>query len=221
MVNENASLIKYEPPKCDECGRKIVVLSDLCAKCAAGIELNAPSARPNGEQAEPLALRPLKEQDKAAFEDFWSRLPGVENGFEKSLAEVSWQGCLAYLNKQAEPVAASGEDLSVYRKIADNYNREAPAVAQEPVAFCVEFGGTHLGMPVMNRRDAEALAALIPSRRKVVDLFREAPAVAVNEQMLNALKMVMDDPESLEGRPRTFECVVEAIAAAEAVKGGV
>lgn len=47
------------------------------------------------------------------------------------------------------------------------------------------------------------------------------PAVAVNEQMLNALKMVMDDPESLEGRPRTFECVVEAIAAAEAAKGGV
>lgn len=40
MVNENASLVKYEPPKCDECGRKIVVLSDLCAKCAAGIELN-------------------------------------------------------------------------------------------------------------------------------------------------------------------------------------
>ncbi|MAG80845.1 MAG: hypothetical protein CMN89_12080 [Sutterellaceae bacterium] len=40
MVNENASLIKYEPSKCDECGRKIVVLSDLCAKCAAGIELN-------------------------------------------------------------------------------------------------------------------------------------------------------------------------------------
>lgn len=40
MVNENASLVKYEPPKCDECGRKIVVLSDLCAKCADGIELN-------------------------------------------------------------------------------------------------------------------------------------------------------------------------------------
>jgi hypothetical protein len=40
VVNENASLVKYEPPKCDECGRKIVVLSDLCAKCAAGIELN-------------------------------------------------------------------------------------------------------------------------------------------------------------------------------------
>lgn len=40
MVNENASLVKYEPPKCGECGRKIVVLSDLCAKCAAGIELN-------------------------------------------------------------------------------------------------------------------------------------------------------------------------------------
>lgn len=78
MVNENASLIKYEPPKCDECGRKIVVLSDLCAKCAAGIELNGkeqagpvsevgyqpsgtkqptnpPPKYPSGRQAEPVA----------------------------------------------------------------------------------------------------------------------------------------------------------------------
>lgn len=50
--------------------------------------------------------------------------------------------------------------------------------------------------------------------------FHPAPAVAVNEQMYNALKMVMDDPQSLEGRPRTFECVKEAIAAYEAAKKG-
>ncbi len=45
-------------------------------------------------------------------------------------------------------------------------------------------------------------------------------AVAVNEQMYSALKMVMDDPQSLEGRPRTFECVTEAIGAYEAAKKG-
>lgn len=44
------------------------------------------------------------------------------------------------------------------------------------------------------------------------------PAAAINEQLYNALKMVMDDPQSLEGRPRTFECVTEAIAAYEAAK---
>lgn len=77
MVNENASLIKYEPPKCDECGRKIVVLSDLCAKCAAGIELNGkeqvnplptwpkPSAPPNPPPAPAVAVNEvvLEEND--------------------------------------------------------------------------------------------------------------------------------------------------------------
>lgn len=48
--------------------------------------------------------------------------------------------------------------------------------------------------------------------------LNKVPAVAVNEQMYNALKMVMDDPQSLEGRPRTFKCVTEAIAAYEAAK---
>lgn len=48
---------------------------------------------------------------------------------------------------------------------------------------------------------------------------RNAQASVINEQLLNALKMVLDDPESLDGRPRTAECVMEAIAAAEAHKG--
>lgn len=39
-----------------------------------------------------------------------------------------------------------------------------------------------------------------------------------NQQLLAALKMVLDDQESLEGRPRTYECVMEAIAAAEAAQ---
>lgn len=37
----------------------------------------------------------------------------------------------------------------------------------------------------------------------------------INEQLLDALKMVLDDPESLNGRPRTYQYVVESIAAAE------
>lgn len=49
--------------------------------------------------------------------------------------------------------------------------------------------------------------------------LRDAQASAINEQILNALKMVLDDPKSLDGRPRTAECVMEAIAAAEAHKG--
>lgn len=40
----------------------------------------------------------------------------------------------------------------------------------------------------------------------------------VNQQMLAALKMVLDDPDALDGRPRTYKCVMEAIAAAEAAQ---
>lgn len=50
--------------------------------------------------------------------------------------------------------------------------------------------------------------------------FHPTQAVVANEKMYNALKMVMDDPQSLEGRPRTFECVTEAIAAYEAARKG-
>lgn len=37
-------------------------------------------------------------------------------------------------------------------------------------------------------------------------LFAAAP------DMLEALRMVLDDPEALDGRPRTYECVRSAIA---------
>lgn len=40
----------------------------------------------------------------------------------------------------------------------------------------------------------------------------------VNQQLLVALKMVLDDPDALDGRPRTYKCVMEAIAAAEAAQ---
>lgn len=64
-----------------------------------------------------------------------------------------------------------------------------PAVAQgEPVAFCVEFDQAQLGRPTMNRQEAEEVAALVPRKRRVVNLFREAPAAAINEQLLEALK---------------------------------
>lgn len=45
----------------------------------------------------------------------------------------------------------------------------------EPVAFCVEFDQAQLGRPTMNRQEAEEVAALVPHKRRVVNLFREAP----------------------------------------------
>jgi hypothetical protein len=220
VVNENASLVKYEPPKCDECGRKIIVLSDLCAKCAAGIELNAPSARPNGEQVETLALRPLNEQDKAAFENFWSRLPGVENGFEKSLAEVSWQGCLAYLNKQAEPVAnpdcwQCGGDGCYW---CCDETHPAPAVAQEPV---LKATGIHTEQDGKLYQFCEVLSALMPNPG--TQLYTEAPAGAVNEKLKMALMMFLcaHDHPNANTTKEAVRCANEALGLIEAAKGGV
>ncbi|WP_275272440.1 hypothetical protein [Limnobacter sp. P1] len=73
--------------------------------------------------------------------------------------------------------------------------------------------------------DVAAYPTLADALRELATCFQccecvKNPAVAVNEQMYSALKMVMDDPQSLEGRPRTFECVTEAIGAYEAAKKG-
>lgn len=38
---------------------------------------------------------------------------------------------------------------------------------------------------------------------------------AVIRQLVEALRMVLDDPNALDGRPRTYECVQEALAAAK------
>ena len=46
----------------------------------------------------------------------------------------------------------------------------------------------------------------------------QAQPEPVNQQLLAALKMVLDDPDALDGRPRTYKCVMEAIAAAEAAQ---
>lgn len=114
--------------------------------------------------------------------------------------------------KQAELVAECGQlDSEVMVVVQDNWSNliadPAPAVAQEPVGEIAEINGC----PVVYWDKS------LPVGTK---FYTEAPAVAVNEQMYNALKMVMDDPQSLEGRPRTFECVTEAIGAYEAAKKG-
>ena len=40
-----------------------------------------------------------------------------------------------------------------------------------------------------------------------------APPAADVQELVEALRMVLDDPDSLDGRPRTYECVQEALAA--------
>jgi hypothetical protein len=37
----------------------------------------------------------------------------------------------------------------------------------------------------------------------------------VSRQLVSALRMVLDDPNALDGRPRTYECCMYALAAAK------
>lgn len=78
----------------------------------------------------------------------------------------------------------------------------SPSLSQKPVAFCVEFkndsvGKTQLGHPTMDRKEAEEIAALIPSKRKVVSLFREEQTFdetsALPEAPVEAVKPVSDE----------------------------
>ena len=46
-----------------------------------------------------------------------------------------------------------------------------------------------------------------------------ARLIAAAPDLLDALKMVLDDPEALQGRPRTYECVMEAIQKATGGEG--
>lgn len=95
-----------------------------------------------------------------------------------------------------------------------------PADADESMwcRYIASMIGEYLGERLGSDKE-KAIAGIIERRLWNVPK-KEAPAVAVNEQMYSALKMVMDDPQSLEGRPRTFECVTEAIGAYEAAKKG-
>lgn len=44
--------------------------------------------------------------------------------------------------------------------------------------------------------------------------YKDARLIAAAPDLLDALYMVLDDPDALDGRPRTYECVREAIAKA-------
>ena len=76
------------------------------------------------------------------------------------------------------------------------------------VAFIVEADGTTVAK-ISTTANSTANSRL-PAN---VQLFAAAP------EMLNALIMVLDDPNALDGRPRTAEIVYSAIAKAEGRQG--
>ena len=198
------------------------------------------------EQAPLLACGPLNDQDNTAFEDWWSKLPGIETGFEKSLAEVAWQGALAHRDTQAEPVAwaviyfggkFSGRiyttlDSEAHAKdyvanmhqsqdqhsfrFAPIYTHPAPAVAQEPVLLV-----DHCEF-VAARNEWRMIGYALNSIAAGTKLYTEAPAVAVTEQMLALLKTIDNEFDNF-GDPSGIEYkfgLKAAIAAAEAAKKG-
>lgn len=134
MVNENASLIKYEPPKCDECGRKILVLSDLCAKCADGIELNGKEQanRPGTNPLPTWPKPPAPPNPPPAPTHLLGLLKGAFDWIESA---PHGDNCFVSDHYEGDPGnrCNCGKDslLSAYEEFGQP---EAPAVAQKPVA---------------------------------------------------------------------------------------
>ena len=66
------------------------------------------------------------------------------------------------------------------------------------------------------RRDGDnvSIAADIVDPEKCVPSEANARLIAAAPDLLGALLMVLDDPQALDGRPRTAECVRSAIAKA-------
>lgn len=96
---------------------------------------------------------------------------------------------------------------------------EKPLSSVERFAALIEREVRGDSEPVAYETDQELWAADAPDinnwiRKNGRPLYRH-PTPAVVRQLVDALRMVLDDPDALDGRPRTYECVQEALAAAK------
>ena len=190
MVNENASLIKYEPPKCDECGRKIVVLSDLCAKCAAGIELNGKEQanRPGTNPLPTWPKPPAPPNPPPAPTNLLGLLKGAFDWIESA---PHGDNCFVSDHYEGDPgnQCNCGKDslVSAYEEFGQP---EAPAVAQgEPVGlrelferllFCTYAGkDSYYNEEQIKHGCFERAQELADAAKRMnIALYTEAPAVA-------------------------------------------
>ncbi|MDZ4049265.1 MAG: hypothetical protein U1D54_03875 [Limnobacter sp.] len=277
-MNEDASLVKYEPPKCDECGRKIVVLSDLCAKCADGIELNGkkqanrpgtnplpswpkPPAPPNPPPAPAVAqCRGYALLGSGNYllnhsDDFHPELgaeliitlaSNKDKEGNRQIGETRYNPNhrqpiqpedmvvrIGFLNERG--LFALENRLAEIRKqfFADH---PAPAVAQKPVG---EFAGWQRRYKFPSTpgqicawEQCSAKEATDPFEKKPAyeyrKIYTEAPAVAVNEQLLEVIETVANNLGEFAGQMETQQkadqitvYASELFAAAESAKGAV
>lgn len=75
------------------------------------------------------------------------------------------------------------------------------------------------GAITTHKRIAKGIARIVTVRLGWAEPFESeqianARLIAAAPDLLEALCMVLDDPDALDGRPRTYECVREAIAKA-------
>lgn len=84
----------------------------------------------------------------------------------------------------------------------------------EPVAFEFQHEDTGLFNFVDPQQVERGFQKNNPRWQLIGPVFRH-PAPVVVRQLVDALRMVMDEPDALDGRPRTYECVQEALAAAK------
>ena len=93
----------------------------------------------------------------------------------------------------------------------------------EPYDSCLagddfQWGGIWAGPVMLDGIDygQPAYATIKPETLERMEA--DARLIAAAPDLLDALLMVLDDPDALDGRPRTYECVRSAIAKATGEK---
>ena len=157
--------------------------------------------------------------EQEAFEQ-WRTNKYLAKEFGALTLQDAWQAALEWARSEQEPVACIGTNGELmwlkkpevlYSKPIPLYRHLAPAVAQEPVLQRV------MGR-LADLLDEDQFAEI---EGMVVRAGIAPPAVAVNEQLLEALKHVSKSTGFWYLDFDDRQDVSNAIAAAEAAKGGV
>lgn len=176
-------------------------------------------------QAEPVELYPC------GFKQLHSMI--VEKAAYVALAVVEGEEITESMRATVLDLSKYAVEMSRFFAKQPLYSHHAPAVAQEPVHFravlCGEQQDQAFGVvpKVVGFVDKKAAEQFILEKRdfqgwrySLEPLYTEAPAVAVNEQMLSALRLIEATTLSDRSHEYVKGLAKAAIRAAEAAKKG-
>lgn len=175
----------------------------------------------------------MKPEDQVAFDNAWASLPGVDNGYEKSLAQLGWQLSLAH--RDAQPAGVQGEAVA-WRSNDELDGMRSPELADicggETDCQPTSIGNKELRSALLQMIDAFDYRNDSPKNLQKYrdDALRNArrilaesePAASINEQLLESAKMLLTElkcgPCKNIRQAKIENVALSAIAADEQIK---